>query len=363
MRLLITGATGYVGSRLVCALLKQGHDVVVTSRDTRKLATFGWSSQVSMVTMDADDPASVREAMSDAGQIDAIYYLVHAIGQGDFANGDRDAARNVAEAARDSGVGRIIYLGGFVPSDDKLSTHLQSRADVAEGLVVDGGPELVWLRAAVIIGAGSTSFEIIRYMADRLPVIPEPGWITNEMDPISIRDAVHYLTAACDSSVLPAGDYDISGPDSARYISILHEYVSAIRMPRLRLPVFGISTRLAGRVGGMLVPVPTSLTEELVTSLDHPMTASEHRIRDLVPPPAGGLTPMREAIHASVRSPYPRSVCDLDDLHHLADTDPAWAGGDWLRVKRSVVETIGTSLGVAAKVVGVLRPPRPDVAS
>ena len=296
MRLLITGATGYVGSRLVCALLKQGHDVVVTSRDTRKLAKFGWSSQVSMVTMDADDPESVTKALSDAGQIDAIYYLVHAIGQADFANGDRDAARNVAEAARDTGVDRIIYLGGFVPSDDKLSTHLQSRADVAEGLVVDGGPELVWLRAAVVIGAGSTSFEIIRYMADRLPV-------------------------------------------------------------------FGISTRLAGRVGGMLVPVPASLTEELVTSLDHPMTASEHRIRDLVPPPEGGLTPMREAVHASVRSPYPRSVCDLDDLHHLADTDPAWAGGDWLRVKRSVVETIGTSIGVASKVVGVLRPTRTDVAS
>ncbi|WP_238419870.1 NAD(P)H-binding protein [Gordonia sp. 'Campus'] len=362
MRLLITGATGYVGSRLVCALLKQGHEVVVTSRDTRKLARFGWSSQVSKVTMDADDPTSVKKAVADAGAVDAIYYLVHGIGQADFANGDRDAARNVAEAARDAGVGRIIYLGGFVPSDDKLSTHLQSRADVAEGLQIDGGPELVWLRAAVVIGAGSTSFEIIRYMADRLPVIPEPGWITNAMDPISIRDAVHYLVAACESS-LPPGHYDISGPDSARYISILHEYISAVRVPRLRLPVFGISTRLAGRVGGMLVPVPASLTEELVTSLNHPMTASEHRIRDLVPPPEGGLTPMREAVRASVRSPYPRSVCDLDDLHHLADTDPAWAGGDWLRVKRGVVETIGTSLGVATKVVGALRPSRTDVAS
>ena len=358
MRLLITGATGYVGSRLVCALLRKGHEVVVTSRDTRKLDRFGWSSDVTKVAMDADDPISVKKAMADAGRLDAIYYLVHGIGQAGFANADRDAARNVAEAARDADVGRIIYLGGFVPGDAELSSHLQSRADGAEGLVVDDGPELVWLRAAVIIGAGSTSFEIIRYMADRLPVIPEPDWITNEMDPISIRDAIHYLVAACESS-LPPGEYDISGPDHARYISILHEYISAVRFPRLRLPVFGVSTRLAGRLGGMFVPVPASLTEELVTSLNHSMTASEHSIRDLVPPPEGGLTPMRDAVRASVESPYPRSVCDLNDLHHLADTDPAWAGGDWLRVKRTIGETIGGTLRVSAKIAGTFLPHRP----
>ncbi|MCD2143998.1 NAD(P)H-binding protein [Gordonia paraffinivorans] len=357
MRLLITGATGYVGSRLVCALLKKGHDVVVTSRDPRRLDRFSWSSRVTKVAMDADDASSVKRAMAEAGAIDAVYYLVHGIGQADFANGDRDAARNVAEAARDAGVGRIIYLGGFVPADDELSSHLQSRADVAEGLTVEDGPELVWLRAAVIIGAGSTSFEIIRYMADRLPVIPEPAWIVNEMDPISIRDAIHYLVASCESS-LPPGEYDISGPDHARYISILHEYISAVRFPRLRLPVYGVSTRLAGRLGGRFVPVPSSLTEELVTSLNHPMTASEHRIRDLIPPPEGGLTPMRDAVRASVHSPSPRPVCDLDDLHHLAVTDPAWAGGDLLRAKRAIGETIGGTLRMSARIAGTLLPSR-----
>ncbi len=113
-----------MGSRLVCALLRQGHEVVVTSRDTRKLDRFGWSSDVTKVAMDVDDPISVKRAMSDAGHIDAIYYLVHAIGTDDFASGDRDAARNVAEAARDADVARIIYLGGFVPGGAATSRRI-----------------------------------------------------------------------------------------------------------------------------------------------------------------------------------------------------------------------------------------------
>ena len=137
-----------------------------------------------------------------AGPIDVVYYLVHAIGQPGFRDADHTAAGNVAAATKDANVRRIVYLGGFVPAgpdDGELSEHLTSRAEVAEALTVDGGPELVWLGAAVIFGAGSTSFEMMRYVGDRFPVIPIPKWMDNPIDPISIRDVLHYLVAAADA--------------------------------------------------------------------------------------------------------------------------------------------------------------------
>ncbi|WHU48951.1 NAD(P)H-binding protein [Gordonia sp. L191] len=355
MRLFVTGASGYVGSRLVCSLLAAGHDVVVSSRNVHRLTDFDWFDAVTAVSMDVDDPDSVKQALAAAGPLDALYYLVHGIGQSGFADADRNAAANLASGARDAGVTRIVYLGGFVPDDDDLSDHLRSRADAGEALRLADGPELVWLRAAVILGAGSTSFEIIRYVGDRLAVIPEPSWTRNPMDPISIRDVLHYLTAACQPD-LPAGDYDIAGPDACRYRSVLDAYLDAIRMPKVRVWVPFVGTRLAGKVAGLLVPIPSALTEELITSLDHPMRADEHRIRELVPPPAGGLTPMRDAVAASVASPAPRSVCALDDPHHLALTDPAWAGGDWPRVRRRIGGTVRGVFGTAGRLGRALLP-------
>ena len=172
MRILVTGATGYVGSRLVTELLSQGHDVVATSRNVERLADFGWHGDVTAVALDAHDPASAQTAFAEAGPIDVVYYLVHGIGQPDFRDADNAAAANVAEAAKAAGVRRIVYLGGFVPEEGELSEHLTSRAEVAAALSIEGGPEVVWLGAAMIIGAGSTSFEMLRYVGDRFVLIP-----------------------------------------------------------------------------------------------------------------------------------------------------------------------------------------------
>jgi uncharacterized protein YbjT (DUF2867 family) len=334
VRVLVTGATGYVGSRLVTALLEAGHQVLAATRDPARLERIGWFDDITPVTLDASDVESVHAAFATAGQVDVIYYLVHAIGQPGFRDADRAAAGNVAAAAKSAGVRRIVYLGGFVPSDEGLSEHLASRAEVAEALTVDGGPDVVWLGAAVIFGAGSTSFEMMRYVSDRFPVIPIPKWMDNPIDPISIRDVLHYLVAAADVERVPAGAYDIAGPDTTSYRELLKTYARISGNWHTGLPVWGVDTTLASWVTALALPVPDGLAADLVESLDYPMRASGTGLRELVPDPPGGPLPTGEAIIRSLSNRRPRPVDQLADPHHLADSDPAWAGGDTLRLRR-----------------------------
>lgn len=336
MRILVTGATGYVGSRLVTALLANGHQVVAATRNPERLKAFGWFGDVAPVTLDASDPVSAQAGMDAAGPLDAVYYLVHAIGQPGFRDADRAAAANLAEAARGAGVRRIVYLGGFVPADEALSEHLTSRAEVAEALTIEDGPELVWLGAALIIGAGSTSFEMMRYVADRFPLIPIPSWMDNPIDPISIRDVLHYLVAAADQALVPAGAYDISGPTTTSYRGLLQTYARVSGRWHAGLPVGRVDTALASLVTGVALPVPPGLAADLVESLDHPMVASVSGLRDLVPDPPGGLLGVEDAITLALGGTggRPRPVNALTDPHQLADSDPVWAGGDALRIRR-----------------------------
>ncbi len=333
MRTLVTGATGYVGSRLVTELLSHGHHVVATSRTVERLADFGWSDEVSAVALDAHDPASARAAFAEAGSVDVVYYLVHGIGQPDFRDADNAAATNVAEAAKEAGVRRIVYLGGFVPEEGELSEHLTSRAEVAEALSIDGGPEVVWLGAAMIIGAGSTSFEMLRYVGDRFVVIPSPAWMDNPMDPISIHDVLYYLVAAADGDTVPPGAYDIAGPESTTYRDLLAAYGRATGKWRANVPIRGVDTTVVSMVSALVLPVPGGLAADLVASLDHPMSASDG-LRELVADPPGGLVAIDDAIKRSLSNGRARPVNELTDPHHLADTDPVWAGGDAHRIQQ-----------------------------
>ncbi len=333
VRTLVTGATGYIGSRLVTALLDDGHQVVAASRDPARLADFGWYHDVSTVALDAHDDISTQQAFTDAGPIDVVYYLVHGIGQPGFREADNLAAANVATAAKAAGVRRIVYLGGFVPDDDSLSEHLTSRAEVAAALTVDGGPDVVWLGAAIVIGAGSTSFEMLRYVADRFLLLPMPEWSANPIDPIAVTDVLHYLVAAADPKV-PAGAYDIRGPETTTYGDLLRTYSRIAGIWRTPVPVYGVDTGLVSKVTGLILPVPAGLAGDLVESLDFPMIASANGLQGIVPDPPDGLVGIEDAIRRAVTSPPRRPVDRLGDPHHLADTDPDWAGGDTLRLRQ-----------------------------
>lgn len=331
---MVTGATGYVGSRLVSALLDDGYDVVAATRNPDRLALFGWHDQVTGVALDAHDADSAEAAFAAAGRIDVVYYLVHGIGQPDFRDADNRGAANVANAAKAAGVRRIVYLGGFVPDDDELSEHLASRAEVAQSLCVDGGADVVWLGAAMIIGSGSTSFEMLRYVGDRFVLIPMPAWTSNPMDPISIRDVLYYLVVAAAEERVPTGAYDILGPETTSYGDLLRAYARISGKWRAELPVPTVDTGVLSRMTAAMLPVPGGLASDLVESLDHPMMASEARLRDIVSDPPGGLLSIDDAISRALSSDRPRPVNQLADPHHLADTDPRWAGGDAMRIRQ-----------------------------
>jgi uncharacterized protein YbjT (DUF2867 family) len=359
MRILVTGATGYVGSRLVTALLADRHHVVAATRNREGLRRFGWFDDVTPVTLDAADPVSTRAAFADAGPVDVVYYLVHAIGQPGFRDADRAAAANLAAAARDAGVQRVVYLGGFVPADEVLSEHLTSRAEVAEALTVPDGPELVWLGAAMIIGAGSTSFEMMRYVGDRFPLIPIPSWMDNPIDPISIRDVLHYLVAAARPDLVPAGAYDISGPDTTSYRELLKTYARIAGRWHAGLPVGRVNTGLASLITGVALPVPPGLAADLVESLDHPMVASESDLRERVPDPPRGLLGVDDAIALALadQSNRPSPVNALADPHRLANTDAAWAGGDARRIRHVARRFIPAVARPALGLVGMVPAP------
>lgn len=356
-RILVTGATGYVGSRLVAALLARGHDVVVASRNLEKLARFGWFDAVTPVALDVNDPDSAPAAFATAGRIDVVYYLVHGIGEPGFRDRDNTAAADLAAAARDAGVERIVYLGGFVPAEPELSEHLAGRAEVAGALRIEGGPEVVWLGAAMIIGAGSTSFEMLRYVGDRFPLVPKPRWAANAMDPISIRDVLYYLVAAADPDAVPAGSYDITGPETTTYGDLLTRYARLAGLWQTGLPVRGVDTAVFSRLSAVMLPVPGGLAADLVSSLDHPMRASDRRLRELVPDPPGGLTTLDDAITASLCEERPGPVHLLTDAHHLADTDATWAGGDVLRIQRVAGSVVPAAVGPALRMFSLLPKP------
>ncbi|MFC9062620.1 NAD(P)H-binding protein, partial [Streptomyces sp. NPDC057074] len=284
LRCLVTGATGYVGGRLVPELLGAGHRVRCLARSPEKLRDHPWAGEAEVVRGDVLDADSVARAMEG---VDVAYYLVHALGSGDdFEETDRRAARTFAERAEAAGVRRIVYLGGLTPSDvpeRELSPHLRSRAEVGRILLASGVPTTV-LRAAIVIGSGSASFEMLRYLTERLPVMVTPSWVHTRIQPIAVRDVLRALVGSAGMPAEVSRAFDVGGPDVLTYREMMVRYAEVAQLPkRLIVSVPMLSPGLSSHWVGLITPVPASIARPLTESLRHEVVCRENDILKYVP--------------------------------------------------------------------------------
>ncbi|MHA5054597.1 SDR family oxidoreductase [Streptomyces sp. SD15] len=334
-RCVVTGATGYIGGRLVPELLADGHRVRCLARSPAKLRDYPWAGDAEVVRGDVTDAGSVAEALRGT---DVAYYLVHALGTGaGFEETDRKAARIFGEQARAAGVRRIVYLGGLTPAgvpEGQLSPHLRSRAEVGRILLESGVPTTV-LRAAVIIGSGSASFEMLRYLTERLPVMVTPSWVHTRIQPIGVRDVLRALVG---SARMPADvnrAFDIGGPEVLTYLEMMQRYAAVAALPhRLILPVPVLTPRLSSLWVGLVTPVPASIARPLTESLRHEVVCHEHDIVRYVPDPPGHPIGFDETVSLALRRVRDAQVTTRWSSASVPGapsdplpTDPEWAGG------------------------------------
>ncbi|WP_033385137.1 DUF2867 domain-containing protein [Sporichthya polymorpha] len=332
VRILVTGTTGYIGGRLVPRLLDAGHEVRALARDPEKLRDVPWRDRVEVVRGDVTDADAMAKA---CGDVDVLYYLVHSLQRSSFESVDRQGALITADAARAARVGRIVYLGGLRPTDgEDLSPHLASRSEVGEIFLRSGVPAAVF-GAAVILGAGSASFEMLRYLTERLPVMVTPQWVDRRVQPIAVRDVLHYLVGAAELPPEVNRTFDIGGPDVLTYRQMMQRYAAVAELPHRRvLPVPFLTPRLSSHWVNLVTPVPRKLAAPLIESLVHEMVCTEHDIARYVPDPGGGLTPYDRAVELALARVRAGEVETRWSDAAVGDTpadplpsDPDWSGG------------------------------------
>lgn len=344
-RVLVLGASGYVGARLVPRLIRAGHAVSVASRFPERLAVMPWSTQVTIFTVDLDDGEGLAEAMSG---IDIVFHLVHSMNSsGSFEALEARAAARVASTADLAEVSRIIYLGGLHPDSDELSTHMRSRANVGR-IFIDSPVDTIMFRAGIIVGSGSASFEMIRHLATELRWMPAPDWVSNRVEPIAIRDVLHYLVSAVDVAGRVNTSFDIGSGDVLTYTEVMRSYsrIAGLK-PRhvIRLPL--PAPTLSGLWVGLVTPLPFTLTVPLVQSLQHDAIVEERAVDTVIPAPAEGLLTYKQAVELALcrtanneGAVEAAADADPDDLSEAADSlplDPQWAGNQSLQDDRTIV--------------------------
>jgi uncharacterized protein YbjT (DUF2867 family) len=333
---LVTGSTGYVGGRLVPLLLQRGHKVRALGRSKAKLSARPWAGHPNLELAQGDvlDTESLQMAAKGCR---AAYYLVHSMNPKtkDFARTDRQAARNMVAAAEAGGLEQIIYLGGIIPQGQAMSHHLESRAEVGR-ILQDGAMPVTWLRAAMILGSGSASFEILRYLAERLPVMTTPRWVRSLVQPIAITNVLGYLAGCLEHGQTAGQTYDICGPDVLTYEELFQIYAAEAGLARrLIIPVPLLTPKLSSYWIHLVTPLHASIARPLAEGLSNSVTCGDNRIREIVPQE---LISCRQAIRdiLSGREEQAAQTCWMDagDIRPPAWVQPGdapYAGGNVLQ--------------------------------
>ena len=323
-RVLVLGATGYVGSRLVPALLDAGHEVVAGSSSAPDPGRFAWGAEVEWRRCDVADAEVVARAVED---VEGVCYLVHSLQHRSFSRLDRAGATHVRDAAAAAGVRRVVYLSGLVPDlvgDDRHSAHIASRLEVEQTLASGSCPTLS-LRAGVVIGAGSTSYEVVRQLASLLLVQPIPRWMRSRVQPVAATDVVRALVAAFADDA-PTGALDLGGPDVVTYPELLAAYARAAGLPRMRVPALVAPTPVVGLGSALLCGAPFWTVTALVESLRH----------DMVCRPAHTWSPLDGTPLLGVDEAMARAVAGAPGLAE----SPLPSDPDWTRMRAPVLDEL-----------------------
>jgi len=351
--ILLTGATGYVGGELLKALLAAGHRVRCLARRPEAMpAAAAGAAGAEVVAGDVRGAASVRAAMMG---VDTAYYLVHSMGSsGSFEDEDRTAARVFGDAAREAGLRRIVYLGGLGRSNQELSAHLRSRQEVG-GILRSSGVPVIEFRASIVIGSGSLSFEMIRALVERLPVMIAPRWVSVPAQPIAVSDLLNYLLAALDLPPDASRVFEIGGSDKVSYGGLMREYARQRGLKRFVLSVPVLTPRLSSLWLGLVTPVYVRVGRKLVDSIRHPTVVedqsalTEFKIR-----PCG----FREAIARALSTGEQRLLLDSRSIRVGVPPEKAfepirriggatgWYYADWLWKLRGAIDLMAGGVGL-----------------